>query len=172
MFAHRSIGRSSLRSTPPLQQPQCTRLQGYTENGLDFIGTWEEGKKRYIQYNGHNNDIEKKRFSSFLLFWTARNCRIFFSKRAFAIDFAVAATNTAFYILPCCRFIPRSKEEESGTRATQAQKRSCIPFFPPRSLCCGLEFQSQRKGLACLLTSSKKRLKALLSCWVKNEIRV
>ena len=130
MFAHRSIGRSSLRSTPPLQ-PQCTRLQGYTENGLDFIGTWEEGKKRYIQYNGHNNDIEKKRFSSFLLFWTARNCRIFFSKRAFAIDFAVAATNTAFYILPCCRFIPRSKEEESGTRATQAQKRSCIPFFPP-----------------------------------------
>jgi len=24
----------------------------------------EEKKKRYIQYNGHNNDIEKKRFSS------------------------------------------------------------------------------------------------------------
>ena len=112
---HRSLLAPLYSSSPVAAMYKTSRIH---RKWIGFYRNMEEGKKRYIQYNGHNNDIEKKRFSSFLLFWTARNCRIFFSKRAFAIDFAVAATNTAFYILPCCRFIPRSKEEESGTRAT------------------------------------------------------
>ena len=57
---HRSL-LAPLYSSPVAAMYKTSRIH---RKWIGFYRNMEEGKKRYIQYNGHNNDIEKKRFSS------------------------------------------------------------------------------------------------------------